>query len=206
MTLKIPARIISVIFHPLLMTTIGLLVLFASGTSLSVVQSDVKKISLTVVFLFSCAFPGAMIILLFLTRTIRDISLGDQRERLLPVSLVAVMLLFTFFVMRKVPQLGPGHLGFLISAPAGLLVILILGRTMKPSIHMLGLGSILGMMVILAVFYRAGIQAYFIIAVLASGLTATARVILQEHTLREVATGFLAGFFVTCLTMLLFIF
>jgi hypothetical protein len=202
---KIAARIVSIVFHPLLMTSLGLLILFFSGTSLAVVQPDIKRISLTVVLLFSGVFPGAMIILLYLTRTISDIELRYRQERILPVSLAAIMLLFTFFVMRKIPQLMPGHMGFLIAPAAGLLVVLMLNRRMNTSIHMLGLGSIIALMVILAVFFGAQIQALFILAVLASGLTATARVLLGHHTMKEVTAGFFAGFLVTCSSMIVFI-
>ena len=202
---KTLAKIFSGLFHPLLMTTIGLVILFNSGTSLAVVQPEVKRISLIVVFLFTCVFPMGMVIMLYLSKMIQDLELNARQDRLLPISLSIVLLLFTFFVVRGIPQLLNGHEAFLLSPAVGMVLILVLNRYMKPSIHMLGVGGLLGMMLIIMVFYRAPLQVLFVLAVLAAGLTGTARLILGKHTPRELIAGFMTGFLVTSVLMIVFI-
>ena len=143
--------------------------------------------------------------MLYLSKMVQDLELNAKQDRLLPISLSIIMLLFTFFVMRGIPQLLRGHTAFLLSPAAGLVLILVINRYMKPSIHMLGLGGILGMMLITIVFYRAPLQILFVLVVLASGITGTARLILQKHTARELLIGFITGFLTTSILMIIFI-
>lgn len=202
---KYLAKIFSVLFHPLLMTSLGLFIIFNSGTSLAVVQPEVKRISMIVVFLFTCIFPLGMIIMLYLSKMIKDLELSARQERVLPIALTIILLLFTFFVMRGIPQLMEGHRAFLLSPAVGMLLILIVNRYMKPSVHMLGLGGILGMMLIIMVVYRAQLQLLFVLVILAAGLTGSARLLLKLHTPRELLIGLLMGFFSTTVIMIIFL-
>lgn len=202
---KILAKIFSILFHPLLMTTLGLLIIFNSGTSLAVVQPEVKRISLIVVFLFTCIFPLGMIIMLYLSKMIQDLELSANHERVLPLSLTIILLLFTFFVMRGIPQLGRGHTAYLLSPAVSMFLILIVNRYMKPSVHMLGLGGVLGMMLIIMVFFGAQLQLLFVLVILAAGLTGSARMILKLHTPREILVGFFTGFLCTAVIMIIFL-
>ena len=199
------AKVFSVLFHPLLMTSLGLFILFNSGTSLAVVQPEVKRISMIVVFLFTCIFPLGMIIMLYLSKMIQDLELSAKHERVLPIALTIILLLFTFFVIRGIPQLEKGHTAFLLSPAMGMLLILIVNRYMKPSVHMLGLGGVLGMMLIIMVFFRAQLQLLFVLVILAAGLTGSARLILKLHTPKELLVGFLMGFLTTGVIMIIFL-
>lgn len=200
------AKIFSVLFHPLIMTSLGLLILFNSGTSLSVVQPEVKKVSMIVVFLFTCIFPIGLMVMLYLTKMIKDFELSDKRERTLPIALTIVLFLFTFFVMRGIPQLERGHVSYLLSPSVGMLLILAINNYMKPSVHMLGLGGLLGMLLVIIVFYRAPLQLGFAITILAAGITGSARLILKLHTPKELLVGLLIGFLSTSVVMIIFLF
>lgn len=199
------AKIFSFLFHPLIMTTLGMLILFNSGTSLAVVQPEVKRVSLIVVFLFTCIFPIGMMLMLYLSRMIKDFELSDKRERALPITLTVILFLFTFFIIRSIPQLGRGHVSYILSASLGLLMILGINNYMKPSVHMLGLGGLLGMLIVIIVLYRAPLQILFMITVVAAGITGTARLILKLHTPRELLVGLLSGFVSTSVLMLIFL-
>ncbi len=117
---KLSAKFFSVLFHPLLMTSVGLLIMFNSGTSLAVVQPEVKRVSMIVVFLFTCIFPVGLMVMLYLTKMIKDFELSEKRERTLPIALTIILLLFTFFVMKGIPQLERGHVSFLLSPVVGM--------------------------------------------------------------------------------------
>ncbi len=202
---KLLAKIFSVLFHPLLMTTAGLLILFNSGTSLAVVQPEVKRISMIVVFLFTCVFPIGLFVMLYLTKMIKDFEISEKGERTLPIALTIVLLLFTFFVMRGIPQLERGHISFLLAPSVGMLLVLIINNYMKVSIHMLGIGGVLGMLLIVIVFYNAPLQTLFVLMILAAGITGTARLILKSHTPKELLVGLLTGFMTTAMIMIIFL-
>lgn len=202
---KLFAKIFSVLFHPLLMTTLGLLIIFNSGTSLSVVQPEVKRISIIVVFLFTCIFPIGLMVMLYLTKMIKDFELSEKKERTLPIALTIILLLFTFFVVRSIPQLERAHVSFLLSPVVGMLLILAINIYMKPSVHMLGLGGLLGMLLVIIVFFRAPLQILFVMVILASGITGSARLILKLHTPKELLVGLLTGFLATSVLMIAFL-
>ncbi|MDA3822466.1 MAG: hypothetical protein PF450_07665 [Bacteroidales bacterium] len=203
--LKLFAKLFSFLFHPLIMTSIGMLILFNSGTSLSVIQPEVKRIALVVTLLFTLVFPASMILVLYLTRVISDIGLHSQKERVLPMALAIVMYMFTFFMVRGIAQLAGGHIVYLFCPPVALFLALILNNFMKPSIHMLGIGTVIGTMLAIIFLYGAQIQGMFILLVIAAGILGTSRLVLKANTPKEVFLGFSAGFLVSLSIMTIYI-
>lgn len=200
------SKIVSYLFHPLVMTTLGMLVLFNSGTSLSVLQPEVKRLSLIVTALFTFVFPASMIIILYITRVIHNIDLYERKERVLPIALTIVLYLFTFFVMRGIPQLTGGHIVFLFCPPAALFIALAVNNFMKPSIHMVGIGVMIGILLVLGLVYGAAVEYLFIAAVLAGGLVGSARLRLGIHRPIEIFAGFMIGLVATLGIMAFYIF
>ncbi len=143
--------------------------------------------------------------MLYLTKMIKDFELSEKRERTLPIALTIILLLFTFFVMKGIPQLERGHVSFLLSPVVGMILILAINNYMKPSVHMLGLGGLLGMLLVIIVFFRAPLQSVFVMIVLAAGLTGSARLILKLHTPKELLVGLLTGFVATSVVMIVFL-
>mgnify|MGYP006284562575 CR=1 FL=1 len=203
---KSVAKSISYLFHPLVMTTLGMLILFNSGTSLAVLQPEVKRLSLIVTALFTFVFPASMMIILYLTGVIQNIELHERKERVLPMALTIILYLFTFFVMRGIPQLTGGHIVFLFCPPVALFIALVVNNFMKPSIHMLGIGVLTGILLVLALIYGAAIQYLFIITLLVGGLVGAARLKLGMHRPREIYTGFMIGLVATLGIMAVYIF
>jgi len=204
--LKSVAKTVSYLFHPLVMTTLGMLVLLNSGTSLSVLQPEVKRLSIIITALFTFVFPASLIIILYLTRVIHHIELDERRERVLPMALTMILYLFTFFVMRGIPQLTGGHIVFLFCPAAALFIALVVNNFMKPSIHMVGIGLMVGTILVVVLIYGAALQYLFIAAVLAGGLVGSARLRLGLHRPLEIFAGFMIGLVTTLGVMAFYIF
>ncbi len=68
---------------------------------------------------------------------------------------------------------------------------------------MIGAGGLVALIAFLAFSLQVDLQFYLGITVLLAGLTGTARIILKAHTPVQVYTGFLTGFSVVMLTMLI---
>lgn len=199
------AKFFSYLFHPLAMTSLAVLILLYSGTSLSVLQPDVKRVTLIITVLFTFVFPASMIIILYITRMIDNAELQKRKERVLPMALTIILYLFSFFVMRSIPQLSEGHVVFFMCPPAALIIVLVFNKFMKPSVHMLGIGMLLGIILVLITIYGAMLQGVFIVTVLVVGILGTSRLVLKLHTPGEVLAGFSIGFFVTILAMTLYV-
>lgn len=203
---KSVSKIVSYLFHPLVITTLGMLVLFNSGTSLSVLQPEVKRISLIVTALFTFVFPASMIIILYLTRVIQNIDLNERKERILPLALTIILYLFAFFIIRGIPQLSGGHIVFLFCPSAALFLALVVNNFLKPSIHMAGIGVLVGIILVVVLVYGAPMQYLFIVAVLVGGLVGSARLRLGMHQPIEIFVGFMIGLVATLGIMAVYIF
>ncbi len=198
---KTIARIVSILFHPLFMTTIGLLIIFNSGTYLSVLSPQVKKVSMIATILFTVIFPASAIMILYLSKTIYDIELNERKERSIPFIISIVLYLFTFFLMREIRQLSAGHLVYFFCPPLIIFFLLILNNWSKPSVHMAAIGMLSGVLLMLIVLFNASLQGAFILSMIAAGLTGTARLILGKHFPLEILTGYLTGFLVAAVVI-----
>lgn len=199
------ARFFSVLFHPLMMTSIGMLIIFNSASSLAVIQFEVKRMTLIVIFLFTVIFPAFLVLMLYHTKTISSINLQNRSERIVPLSMTIIMYLFAFFVMRQIPQLSRGHMVFLFCPPAAIFLAMIINRYIKLSIHLLALGGVVALIFVLMFMFQSPIESYLIIAIMATGITASSRLKLEANTPAELLIGFVTGFFTTLILLTSFL-
>lgn len=197
------ARIISVLFHPLLMPSVGLLILFNSGTYLSLISFDVKKIILLIVILSTLVFPVTLLLILYFRRLLTDIHMNNREERFLPFLLILILYILTFIFMIRLPLHSHLH-AYALTLPVLLIVLVIANIKYKISEHMMGLGGIVGLIISLIILFDISLQGFFVIAVLAAGITATARIIIGKYALLELYGGFVLGLVVTVAVMLIY--
>jgi membrane-associated phospholipid phosphatase len=74
----------------------------------------------------------------------------------------------------------------------------------KISAHMIGIGGITGLIAYLIYYLHVNLEIYLIVIVLVSGLTGTARLILNAHHPSEIYSGFLMGFAIISVVMFVY--
>jgi len=187
------ASLLSALLHPLVMPTLGLVILFNLNTHLVYsLPGQAKKFILLIVFVNSAIAPIISILLLKKAGFIKDVMLDERSERMLPLLLSAVYFFITYFLLRKVSL--PSIIYFYIIG-AALLVLLSLLVTYrwKISIHMVSMGGVTGFLISIALLLRVDMDFLLMITFLASGLLATARVKLNAHDLPQVFAGYAMG-------------
>jgi hypothetical protein len=184
------SKAISHIYHPLIIPTLGILVLFNSGTYLSYIPFEMKKWMLVIVFLSTYIVPLAMIPFFLYQNMIRNIKMDSKRERYLPLALSLVMYLFCYYLIRRISIPNIYH-SFILSSLLSVLVTLLITLKYKISIHMVGAGGLIALIGFLAFYLKVNLQFYLGVAIVLAGLTGMARIILKAHTQDEVYTGFL---------------
>ena len=194
------SKAISYIYHPLIIPSLGMLVLYNSGTYLSYLPFDMKKWMLVIVFLCTFVVPLAFIPILLYQRIIMDARMDLRRERYVPLALSFILYMFCYYLIRRVSIPHVYH-SFLLASLLALLATLLINIKYKISIHMVGAGGMVALIGYLAFSLKVDLQFYLGIAVVLAGLTGTARIILKAHTPDEIYTGFLAGFAVVLLTL-----
>jgi len=199
---NILARVISIIFHPLLMATylFGLLYLFLPSALYPISQE--RQLALIVMIsVMTFILPALGISMLRTVGAISSFTMLDRKERIRPFFLITIVyLFFTYFLAYK---LGAGLddnlfrflliIDFLVIAATAITVYY------KISIHSIGVMGMLGIIIPLNRMAESNSLLIPTIALIAiAGLVMSARLQLNSHTVREVwvgaATGFLVGF------------
>lgn len=196
------AKIISYIFHPLLMPTYGFVLFFATKNYISTfVPLKIKLIIIAITFFFTFILPAINAFVLLKLGRINSLEMETQRERLIPYGsavLYYIALLYLFYNTNFLDFFKMVILG----AACCIVLTLLINTKWKISAHTVGIGGVAG--VVFGVIYRLQIELEFVflVVILIAGLIGYARLRLNAHTPTQVYTGFLLGFAVQLILML----
>ena len=197
------SKIISHIFHPLLVPTVGFLVLFNSGTYLSYLPFNVKAWITSLVFVCTFFIPLMFIFFLRYQEIINNIQMTEQRDRYLPIIITFFLFVFCFYLIKRIDIPGMFY-AFVLGGLIALLFTFFITLRFKISIHMVGLGGLMAMILFISFYLKVNLSFYLILVTLITGMTGSARLLLKAHTPAEVYSGFLMGFAVVLATMMLY--
>ncbi len=203
--MRLLAKIISIIVHPLLMTCYLFILLYIFLPSILLpIQTSNFYVFLGAVFGITFLFPLFSILILKLTGGVSSIELPNQKERIIPfifISFYYAMACYLFYI--KLP-VNPVFIKIL--AVTALLVIIstIFNFFIKLSIHSLSVWASVGMMLWLNRAEANNPLLYpIIVLVIVAGLVMSARLYLNAHTMKEVIVGAFTGFTVSFVSMLI---
>ncbi len=193
------ARILSITFHPLLMPTYALLLIFSLQAWFSMeIPPKAKLILLSFVFFMTFALPFALTFLMLKFRIINSFEMHTRNERIIPLLMMAFLFYITYYSIKD----NGIYLFFqLFILGSSILVLLsaVINYFTKISIHMVSIGGLLGTIIGLELVFHVDVLSILIIVVLVAGLLGYARLRLQEHNQGQVYGGFLLGSFVMLL-------
>jgi membrane-associated phospholipid phosphatase len=194
------ARVTSIVFHPLLIPTLGFLLLFNSGFYFSLMPWSVKKFILLIVFLSTCVLPALSIGLLALSPRF-DVNMEKSTDRVLPLILSSIYYYLGYLVLQRLP-VYPIYNFFMLASILVQIVLLIVTLRWKISAHSAAIGGLLGGIMALSIRLGENPVLILIALILTAGLVGTARLILEKHTNLQVYSGFLLGFLVMALIVM----
>ena len=196
------SKFISFAFHPILMPTYAILLLFTFSPLFSEFMSIKQKtqiIKLAVVFTF--LLPIFSVIILKKFKIVSSFYMENQKERRWPL----LFALGWFYLLLRLLETLHIHyiiVTLMLGAMLILLISAIISNFWKISLHMLGIGGVLGAFFAIQTLFGGNI--FLIITLLfCAGLVGFARVNEDAHTLKQVYLGFLVGF---CTEFLIFYF
>jgi membrane-associated phospholipid phosphatase len=193
--MKLFANIISVLFHPLLMVTYGML-LALSFTYLDFYPFALKCYLLGGVFLCTALVPGLIITLMIKSGMAEDLELTDRRKRVTPYLVFITANMACLFYLHKM-QIPSWILSMFMGICVSLFVALCINFVWKISIHALGVGGLFGAVMGIARMQTVNPYWLFMALLIAGGLVGTARIILDKHTPMQIYAGFMLGFICT---------
>ena len=186
------ARVLSMVFTPFYLPIIGLVVLFFFSY-LSMFPWSYKFHVLLMTYLFTILMPTVLIHLYRRYQGWNLIELGQRERRMVPY-VISILCYFTcIYVMERLHM--PHFMGSIIIA--ALLVQIVCAITniwWKISTHTAAIGGVGGALFAFAEYLGFNPVWWLCLVFLVAGLLGTSRMILRQHNLAQVVTGFWVGF------------
>ncbi|MDZ7649861.1 MAG: phosphatase PAP2 family protein [Cytophagales bacterium] len=193
--MRILATIISIIFHPLLLTTYLVLLLGFYFPSLLMIAPENFKIILAFVFCFTFLLPAVNILVFRLFGTISSYTLDTRRERIVPVLAISLIYVVTTFLFYNKLRFSSNFNHLILLVTVLVVVSSLLTLFYKVSIHSLGVWGGIGIILPLnKALEQSNLLWPTAIALVIAGLVMSSRLYLNSHTPRQVLVGSLVGF------------
>lgn len=188
------AKLLSYLFHPLFIPTYFFLYLMQYYSFEFAGITDWQlKLRLFGVFWMTAFFPAFAVFLLWRLKFSSGIFLRTQKERIVPYIITMFFYWWMHYLSRNFPNqpevLKFFYTGIFICSVAGLLA----NNSYKISMHAMGAGGLAAALILTSFQYQNTDGIAISIALLVAGFISTARLILKEHSFKEVYTGLAAG-------------
>jgi len=201
--IKLFAKAVSIVFHPVLMPTLGVFIIFHSSHYLSLMPQEGQDATYLIVFVSTFVLPVLMMSLFLLRKVIKSLEMTETQERFVPFLVTAIFYFFSYYTLHKLN--APDFIAsYIFGAFVIAFLIALISVKWKISAHTAALGGVIGMILALSDLYHATDPHYFLQAIIAAGLVGTSRLVLNAHTVKQVAGGFSLGLVVMLLTVYFF--
>lgn len=185
------ARIMSMLFTPFYLPLVGLVALFLFSY-MSLLPLAYKLPMLLTVYISTILMPSLLIHLYRRFQGWTSKELGRKERRVVPY-LISILCYFgCFFLMeyRNTPRVISI---ILVAALVIQMVCALINVWWKISTHTAGIGGLAGGLVVYSIAFSFNPIWWLAFVILLAGMVGTARMILRQHTLAQVVTGFLVG-------------
>ncbi len=196
------ARVFSTLFHPLLMPTLGIFVLFQLNTYVGLsLTAEARRFIILIMFINTAVIPVVSVLILKRTGYIKDFLLDERGDRILPLLVASVMFFLTYYLLLQISL--PSLIYFFIMGSTLLVLLsLMVSFLWKISLHMVAQGGITGSMIVTSLLLHIDISWMIAVIFLISGFTGASRIHLKAHSPAQVYAGYLLGVLVILLLFL----
>lgn len=186
------AKLISVVFHPLIMPTLGLLIILAAGLDFTFFTFEQKKGILLIVFLSTFVIPLSFMPFFLLRKSGSTIYMDSTRERQMPFLLTSAIYFTAFYFLRKigVPVL---ILNYILASAIAVLLTTMVTYFWKVSVHMVGIGGITGLIFFMFFYFNTDILLFSTATFLLAGIIGSSRLTMNAHSLLQILAGYALG-------------
>jgi nitrate reductase NapE component len=194
LTEKISARIFSYLFHPLFIPVYVVMFLVYIHPSAFSGFSALEKRQTIFIVLLNCVFyPLISVVLLRAVGFIESVYMHTKKDRIIPYMACGIFFFWAYTVFKQQPaytRLLPSFLlGIFLASSAGLIANIYF----KISLHAIGMGGWLGFFLILYVNSSMHMTWPLATVILLTGLVLTARLMVSNHSTKEIYSGLIAG-------------
>ncbi len=192
--LRVPAQIISYIFHPLFIPTyIFIFLIYQFPFDFAGITVWQLKMRVFSVFWLTAFFPAFGVFLLWRLKFSESIFLRTQKERIVPYVIVMFFYWWMYYLSRNFTDqpvvLKFFYMGIFMATVFGL----ILNNYYKISLHAMGVGGAMAAVILFAMHYQMPLGVSMSITTLIAGIVCTSRLLVSDHTNKEIYAGLFVG-------------
>ena len=208
-TVRLGAKFISIIMHPMFMITYVLLILFKFNPYLFGLAADRgQELFLITVVILSVFFPLLAILMMRGLNMIESIEMKDKQERVGPLIVTGIFYLWLFMNIKDNTSVSEVFSFFVLGSTIALFISFFINNFTKISLHAVGMGGLLMGVFLIRQFFTYGhaqialgglgmfnihINLVLGLVILLCGLVASSRLLLDAHKSTDVSGGFLVG-------------
>lgn len=192
--LRWPAHFLSYLFHPIFIPLYAVLFLvYVHPSYFSGFSDSIKFRTILILIQNAIFYPLFCILLLKGVGFITSIFLRTQQDRIIPYIACGIFFFWAFLVYKQqpiYPRILPAFmLGVFLASSAALIANIYF----KISMHAIGLGGWLGLFLVIARSSSMLMTWPLAAVIFITGLVCTARLLVSDHTQKEIYTGLALG-------------
>ncbi|MEO6456417.1 MAG: hypothetical protein ABIN97_20240 [Ginsengibacter sp.] len=195
MMIRFFAYLFSILFHPLFIPLYAVYYLaflhpdYFNGITEREKTWVILRVGVNIVF-----FPLISVFLLKGIGFIDSIFLKTQKERIIPYVISNIFFFWMYLVFRNQSEIPSILTSFVFSVFLSSSVAVLANVYFKISMHAIGAGGLLGLMVVILYNNASSpITLPFALTLLITGIVCTSRMIVSNHTQRDIYLGLLCG-------------
>ena len=197
------SKFISIILHPIFMPILALYLSLKQIPSIGVAITNYQNYIYLVLIFSTVILPLISILFLIKSGKVSSLEMSNHKERSVPLFRTALWMGLGYYILENILVFSPIIKAELIGAISIILIASIISKYWKISLHLLGIGGLVGVLIALEIIY-GNLQHLIIIFILLSGVVAMARIKEKAHNYPQVYIGFLGGLSVELLIILIF--
>jgi len=191
---RVAAHLVSYIFHPLFIPAyVTAFLLFVDPYAFAGVSVKLKFFRLISVFFNTGFIPGFAVFLMWRLKLIQSMFLRTQKERIIPYAAAMIFYFWAWYVFHSQHENPESFMNFLLGSFLAVCAAWFLNIIGKISMHAIAVGGLATFFLLQAFSQQDVTGVYFSMAVFIAGLVCTARLIVSDHTQREIYSGLIAG-------------
>jgi hypothetical protein len=151
-----------------------------------------KLIVLAVVYCFTILMPMLTIFLFQKINGWGIKELSHREKRFIPYILTIMAYVFCLLMMYKL-NLPRYMSGIILATLIAMVICIFINLKWKISEHMTGMGGVVGGLIAFSFLFNYNPVWWLCFFILIAGMLGTSRIILKQHTLGQVLSGFVVG-------------
>lgn len=194
--IRVVAKAISYIFHPLFVPVyIAWFLLTVQPYLFSSAAPSQKVLKLLQFFIMYSFFPLVTVLLAKALGFLSSVYLRTQKDRVIPYIACGIYYFWMAYVLRHLPDMSREVVQLSIAIFVASSVGLIANIYMKVSMHAMSMGILVIFILMLATIQGENFNIYIAASILLAGIVCTSRLIVSDHTSKEIYVGLLIGAF-----------